>query len=165
MDAETTRRASAPATEGVDEDARESGAMEVLDAEQCWELLRSVEVGRLAIAAAGDVDIFPINFVIDDGALVFRTAEGTKLVEIVLAGRVAFEVDGYEPEHDRAWSVVVKGRAENLEKFEDLYHAQDLPLYSWNASPKERFVRLRPDRLTGRRFTVLRKRPGDAAQR
>lgn len=164
MDAQTTHGAPSPSTGEVDEHARETGAMEVLDVAQCWELLHSVEVGRLAVAAAGDVDIFPINFAIDDGAIIFRTAEGTKLVEIVLAGRVAFEVDGYEPEHGRAWSVVVKGRAENLERFDDIYHAQGLPLFSWNAAPKERFVRLRPDRVTGRRFTVHRTRSGDVPQ-
>ncbi|HEY6794943.1 MAG TPA: pyridoxamine 5'-phosphate oxidase family protein [Kineosporiaceae bacterium] len=146
---------------GVDVEARESGAAEVLDTQQCWELLAQAEVGRLAVAAAGDIDIFPLNFTIDDGALLFRTAEGTKLVEIVLAGRVAFEVDGYEPERGRAWSVVVKGGAELLDRWADIYHAQDLPLFPWNASPKERFVRIVPDRLTGRRFTVARTRnPG-----
>lgn len=158
---QTTRGAQTPSTGGVDEVARETGAIEVLSPEQCWQLLTSAEVGRLAVAVAGDVDIFPLNFAVDDGAILFRTAEGTKLVEIVMAGRVAFEVDGYEPEHGRAWSVVVKGHAENLEKFDDLYHAQELPLFPWNASPKERFVKLTPARITGRRFTVLRTRAGD----
>jgi nitroimidazol reductase NimA-like FMN-containing flavoprotein (pyridoxamine 5'-phosphate oxidase superfamily) len=158
---QTTRGAQTPSTGGVDEVARETGAIEVLSPEQCWQLLTSAEVGRLAVAVAGDVDIFPLNFAVDDGAILFRTAEGTKLVEIVMAGKVAFEVDGYDPEHGRAWSVVVKGHAENLEKFDDLYHAQELPLFPWNASPKERFVRLTPARITGRRFTVLRTRAGD----
>jgi nitroimidazol reductase NimA-like FMN-containing flavoprotein (pyridoxamine 5'-phosphate oxidase superfamily) len=146
---------------GVDQEAKQSGAMEVLDVEQCWALLASVEVGRLAVAAAGDVDIFPLNFAIDDGTIMIRTAEGTKLVEVVLAGRVAFEVDGYEPEHGRAWSVVAKGSVELLDRFDDIYHAQDLPLFPWNASPKERFVRIVPTRMSGRRFTVVRTRSED----
>jgi len=148
----------------VDVEAQRSGAIEVLDTQQCWELLASVEVGRLAVAAAGDIDIFPLNFAVDDGSIMFRTAEGTKLVEVVLAGRVAFEVDGYEPERGRAWSVVVKGAAELLDRWGDIYHAQDLPLFPWNASPKERFVRILPDTMSGRRFTVARTRSaGDPA--
>jgi uncharacterized protein len=131
--------------------------MEILTPAQCWDFLSTAEVGRLAVAAAGEVDIFPVNFVIDEGSIVFRTAEGTKLVEVVLAGRVAFEVDGYDPDSDEAWSVVAKAHAEILERFEDVYRAQDLPLFPWSAGPKERFVRLRPDKLTGRRFTVLRR--------
>ncbi len=148
--------------EGVDPLARETGRMELLDEEQCWELLSGVEVGRLAIAAAGDVDIYPVNFVLDGRSVVFRTAEGTKLLEVVLAGRVAFEVDGYEPEHGRAWSVVIKGEARDLDRFDDIYKAQDLPLFPWNALPKERFVRVMPVRVTGRRFTVFQTRTGDS---
>jgi nitroimidazol reductase NimA-like FMN-containing flavoprotein (pyridoxamine 5'-phosphate oxidase superfamily) len=149
---------------GVDPEARETGYMEVLDEEQCWELLSTVEVGRLAVAAAGDVDIYPVNFVIDGSELIFRTAEGTKLVEVVLAGRVAFESDGYDPERGRAWSVVVKGQAHDLDRFSEIYHAQDLPLFPWNASPKERFVKITPNQITGRRFTVYETRSGQTPQ-
>jgi len=149
---------SQPST--VDLEAKESGAFELLDVQQCWELLAENEVGRLAVAAAGDVDIYPLNYVVDDGAVVFRSAEGTKLVEVVLAGRVAFEVDGYDPDRGRAWSVVLKGTAELLDRFSDIYRAQELPLFPWNASPKERFVRIVPTKLTGRRFTVAGTRTG-----
>jgi len=151
-------------TSGIDPVARETGYMEVLDEQQCWELLSTVEVGRLAVAAAGDVDIYPVNFVIDGRDLVFRTAEGTKLVEVVLAGRVAFETDGYDPQRGRAWSVVVKGDAHDLDRFGEIYHAQDLPLFPWNASPKERFVKITPTRITGRRFTVYETRSGSTPE-
>lgn len=146
---------------GIDVEARETGHMEVLNEDQCWELLSTVEVGRLAVAVAGDVDIYPVNFVLDGRQIVFRTAEGTKLVEVVLAGRVAFETDGYDPDRGRAWSVVVKGVAHDLDRFAEIYRAQDLPLFPWNASPKERFVRIEPARITGRRFTVYGTRSGE----
>lgn len=141
-------------------DIEVSGAMEILSRDECWALLSEVEVGRLAVAAAGDIDIFPLNFTVDDGAILFRSAEGTKLIEVVLAGRVAFEVDGYHPEDGKAWSVVVKGVAELLDRFPDIYHAQDLPLFPWNSAPKERFVRITPESLSGRRFQVARTRSG-----
>jgi nitroimidazol reductase NimA-like FMN-containing flavoprotein (pyridoxamine 5'-phosphate oxidase superfamily) len=146
----------------MDADVATPGGTEILTPAQCWELLGTAEVGRLAVAAAGDVDIFPVNFVVDQGSVVFRTAEGTKLVEVVLAGRVAFEADGYDPGGGQAWSVVLKAQAEVLERFDDLYRAQALPLFSWNAAPKERYVRLRPDRLTGRRFRVQRTGPDNS---
>ncbi len=150
-----------PTTPGIDPVARATGAMEILTEEQCWSLLGSVEVGRLAVAAAGEVDIFPVNFLINERTIMFRSAEGTKLVEVVLAGRVAFEIDGYDPERGRAWSVVCKGQAELLDKWDDIYAAQDLPLFPWNHSPKERFVRITPYELSGRRFTVYATRDGD----
>ena len=48
-------------------------------------------MGRLAVAAAGEVDIFPINYAdVDRDTILFRTAEGTKLLELTINGRVAF---------------------------------------------------------------------------
>ncbi len=143
-------------------DIEVSGAVDVLTRDECFALLAEAEVGRLAVAAAGDVDIFPVNFVVDEDCVMFRSAEGTKLVEVVLAGRVAFEVDGYHAADGTAWSVVVKGGAEVLDRFPDIYHAQDLPLFPWNSSPKERFVRITADTVTGRRFQVAGTRSGDA---
>jgi nitroimidazol reductase NimA-like FMN-containing flavoprotein (pyridoxamine 5'-phosphate oxidase superfamily) len=123
-----------------------------LDEHQCWELLRSQEVGRLAVAIANRPDIFPINYVVDHASVVFRTAEGTKLASAVLGESVAFEIDG---EADgEAWSVVVKGPALEIERMYELFDALELPLYPWHAAPKHRFVRILPERVTGRRFLV-----------
>jgi uncharacterized protein len=128
--------------------------MTILEPHECWALLRSAEVGRLAIAVMSEPDIFPVNYVVDHGAVVFRTAEGTKLAGAVLSRRVAFEVDGYEPDNGEAWSVVLKGRAVELERMQEVFDASDLPLFPWLASPKPRFVRIEPDSVTGRRFHV-----------
>ena len=86
----------------------------------------------------------------------FRTGEGTKLAALTISSRVAFEIDGYLPESGEAWSVVVKGQAERMEHFPDIYAAEKLPLFSWQASPKQWFVRVTPAKVTGRRFTVVR---------
>lgn len=153
---------TAPSAPSTAPDLEVSGAVDVLSREQCLALIAEAEVGRLAVAAAGDVDIFPVNFVVDGEAVMFRSAEGTKLVEVVVAGRVAFEADGYHPDDGTAWSVVVKGRAEVLDRFPDIYHAQDLPLFPWNSSPKERFVRITAETVTGRRFQVAGTRDGAA---
>ncbi len=125
---------------------------EQLSPDECWALLRGEEVGRLAIAVMNRPDIFPINYVVDHGSVVFRTAEGTKLAGAVLSRAVAFEVDGYDPDAGEAWSVVLKGRALELTKTLDVFEATDLPLFPWHSSPKPRFVRIEPDSVTGRRF-------------
>ena len=127
-------------------------AIEQLSPDECWALLRGAEVGRLAIAVMNRPDIFPINYVVDHGTVVFRTAEGTKLAGAVLGSAVAFEVDGYDPTGGEAWSVVVKGRALELTKLLDVFEATDLPLFPWHTSPKPRFVRIEPESVTGRRF-------------
>jgi nitroimidazol reductase NimA-like FMN-containing flavoprotein (pyridoxamine 5'-phosphate oxidase superfamily) len=129
--------------------------IEILEASTCWELLRSTEVGRLAVSFGDQPDIFPVNFVVDHGTIVFRTAEGTKLAAAVLGRGVAFEVDGYDAEAGEAWSVVVKGHATEIERMQEVFDAVDLPLFPWHAAPKHRFVRIEPGDLTGRRFRVV----------
>ena len=50
-------------------------AMIELDERDCWEMLGHASVGRLAVDVGGEPDIFPINFVVDDRTIVFRTAD------------------------------------------------------------------------------------------
>jgi uncharacterized protein len=129
--------------------------MEILSTNTCFDLLRSETVGRLAVSIRELPDIFPINFVVDHGSVVFRTAEGTKLAASVHGRGVAFEVDGLDAGAGQAWSVVLKGQAVEIERMYDLLDALDLPLFPWHASPKHRFVRIEPVEITGRRFHVV----------
>ncbi|MGN6246495.1 MAG: pyridoxamine 5'-phosphate oxidase family protein [Motilibacteraceae bacterium] len=127
----------------------------VLDEDACWELLEDADVGRLALVVVGEPEIFPVNFAVDGRTLLLRTAEGTKLAALVMHDRVAFEVDGYDAAGGEAWSVVLKGVAHRLERFDDIYAAEDVPLFPWNVTPKQVFVRIVPTSLDGRRFTVV----------
>jgi hypothetical protein len=129
--------------------------MTVLDTKTCLELLRAESVGRLAVAIHDHPDIFPVNFVVDRGTVVFRTAEGTKLAAAVLGRGVAFEIDGLDDAERQAWSVVIKGRAVEVERLQELFDVQGLPLFPWHASPKHRFVRIEPVEISGRRFDVV----------
>jgi uncharacterized protein len=130
-------------------------ATEILSESDCWELLDRADVGRLAVDIAGQPDIFPVNFIVHDGGIVFRSAAGTKLAGAVLNRFVAFEIDGYEPHGRTAWSVVVKGQARTIEKMEERFEAEELPLYPWLAWDKPNFVRIEPTVVTGRRYHIL----------
>jgi hypothetical protein len=123
-----------------------------LTADVCWSLLRSVDLGRLAVTVGGKPDIFPVNFTVDHGTVVFRTAEGTKLLAATISPEVAFEVDGHDREAGEAWSVVIRGRAEELRHLEELLDADDLPIFPLHAMPKNRFLRIVPEHISGRRF-------------
>ena len=127
-----------------------------LEAEACWELLRTAEVGRLAVAVAGRPDVFPLNFTVDRGDIVFCTAEGTKLVAMFVNGAVAFECDGESG--DDAWSIVVKGRVEEI-PMHDLLESSAYALYPWAATVKSRFLRIIPEQISGRRFHIAQRRP------
>lgn len=131
------------------------GGTEELPQEECWHLLEGTSVGRLAISIADKPDIFPINYVVEGGSLFFRTGAGTKLAASALLHNVAFEIDGYEPATRTIWSVVVKGRAHQVEHMEEVFAAEELPLFPWAAHPKPNFVRIDSTSVTGRRFHIL----------
>ena len=128
--------------------------MEVLSADACWDLLRDVSVGHLAVLVDGHPEIFPVNYKVDNGTLVFRTGEGTKLAALAGDAAVALEADGTGGEPRRAWSVEVKGRAMVLEPSPDLMKGVGVVLFPWQAGPKDHFVRIVPGSVTGRRFVV-----------
>jgi nitroimidazol reductase NimA-like FMN-containing flavoprotein (pyridoxamine 5'-phosphate oxidase superfamily) len=116
-----------------------------LSAAECWSLLHRHSLGRLATAANGEADIFPVNYVVDDHALVLRTAPGHKLEQLLLAPEVAFETDGHDSE--RYWSVVVRGTARHTSKAE----AADLPpVVSWFPTDTHDVVRIVPRSVVGR---------------
>jgi hypothetical protein len=129
----------------------------VLNAHECWDLLRQTEVGRLAVSIHDEPEVFPINFIVDRGTVVFRTAQGTKLVGAIEGRAVAFEADGYQPDVGEAWSVIIKGRATEIERNYDLFEVMHLPLFPGHAAPKHHFVRIDPLVVSGRRFHVTDK--------
>ena len=129
------------------------GRMVELQESESWALLREGVVGRLAVMVEDAPDIFPVNYLVDRGTVVFRTAAGTKL-DWSAGHRVAFEVDGYDPASGEAWSVVVKGNAHEVKQLYDVLEAVSLPLVPWHAGAKPRYVRIDADAVTGRRFHV-----------
>lgn len=124
-----------------------------LSTAESWALLRGSEVGRLAVIVDGRPEIFPVNHVVDHGSVVFRTAAGTKLAGAA-GQQVAFEVDGYDAEKSSAWSVVLKGEAQHVQRLYEMIEVIELPLFPWHLTAKPHFLRVEPGILTGRRFAV-----------
>src|ERR1700677_2914932 len=72
-----------------------AGIYETLSVDECLELLKAHQFGRVAVVIDGQPIIFPVNYAIDGDAVVFRTDPGSKLSGAAM-GRVAFEVDGVD---------------------------------------------------------------------
>lgn len=50
----------------------------------------------------------------------------------------------------------MKGRAEEISRVQELLDdTADLPLFPGHAAPKQRFVRIVPDEISGRRFHIV----------
>ena len=130
--------------------AIEQGPISVLDDDEAWNLLSSVALGRLVTSFAGQLEIFPVNFVTQNGTILFRTAEGTKLFTTVMNDKVLFEADDHTA--DAGWSVILRGTAHMLSSAEDIREAEGTGLMPWVATEKLRFVRVTPSEISARHF-------------
>ncbi len=126
--------------------------LEVLPFDSCLSLLDAVSVGRVGFVADGEVFVLPVNFVMDGQAVVFRTANGSKLASAEDESAVAFEVDNYDDITRSGWSILVRGRAEVVEDDAELGRLGRLGLSPWAGEENRPFwVRIRPTSVTGRR--------------
>lgn len=122
--------------------------------EDSWELLRGQEFGRLAFHLLDEVHIVPLNYAVDhDRRIIFRTAEGSKLLGLTINDDVAFEIDEFGDEEAR--SVVVRGRARTLEGPE-ADATDQLPLRPWIDTAKFNVIAIDVDEVHGRRFELTR---------
>jgi nitroimidazol reductase NimA-like FMN-containing flavoprotein (pyridoxamine 5'-phosphate oxidase superfamily) len=127
---------------------------EILSVHDCWKYLRSASVGRVAVVKDAVPEIFPVNYLPEDGTVIFRTAPGTKLDAVLQGGTVALEADGLNDYGTIAWSVVLKGQPEAAALAGDDLSRADRDLTPWEAGVKDQLIRITPTELTGRRFVI-----------
>lgn len=127
--------------------------MELIDRDECLELLAADEIGRLAIIDFGRPLIFPVNYALDGDVIVVRTAPGTKLEQGPRAP-ACFEIDGFDRSDHTGWSVVVTGRLEELTRYSAAAFARagSLSIHPWAGGDKDHLMRLTPGSITGRRI-------------
>jgi nitroimidazol reductase NimA-like FMN-containing flavoprotein (pyridoxamine 5'-phosphate oxidase superfamily) len=114
---------------------------------ECLALLRTEQVGRLAVVVCGRPEIFPVNYALDaSDSVILRTAAGTKLTA-ALNNPVAFEVDRIEADTHGGWSVVVHAVAHQTQRVAP----GDRPLRSWRQGASQ-LVRLAHTSISGRRI-------------
>jgi len=140
-----------PPDEGSDE-----GALDELDSEECWRLLATQPVGRVAIIVGHYPLVFPVNFALDGRSVVYRTGLGAK-VHSIHRSNVTFEVDEIDPVHRTGWSVMVKGVAQELHADRDrktISRAELGGAEPWAPGPRHHVVRIVADQITGRKIRL-----------
>lgn len=129
--------------------------VEELSTSACWQLLRDASIGRIALHGVdAEIEIFPVNFIVDHGSIVFKTEMGTKLSLADQQGRAAFEADDFDFSEGTAWSVVLRGTPQVIKHHDDVIDSFDLQIRSWLVGHKPIYIRLAPDVVTGRRFRL-----------
>ena len=127
--------------------------MEHLSERECWVLLENTAIGRIGVLVDSAPEIYPINFVVDDRTIVFRTEQGQKLRGLDRSPSVCFEVDGHDEDTSTGWSVLVKGRAHEVVSVIEERHLLTLDLRYWSMGPKPIWIRIEPAEVTGRRIS------------
>jgi nitroimidazol reductase NimA-like FMN-containing flavoprotein (pyridoxamine 5'-phosphate oxidase superfamily) len=122
----------------------------ILTAYDCWGLLETEEVARVAWTAPEGVAIVPVNYAVAEGSLWFRTQPYSALGRQCGGGRVAVEVDQLDRTDRSAWSVVVVGTAESVAPEDVPDRATQMQV--WASGPRSMFVRVEPIEVTGRRI-------------
>jgi nitroimidazol reductase NimA-like FMN-containing flavoprotein (pyridoxamine 5'-phosphate oxidase superfamily) len=130
--------------------------IEELDENECLALIAPGGVGRIAYTSRSGPAVLPVNYALQDGAIVFRTAEHGPLDEDLRTGisdadyKVAFEIDEIDAAGHQGWSVLIQGPAHHVTGAEEdvVRRAGAEP---WAPGDRQLFVRIVPSRITGRR--------------
>jgi nitroimidazol reductase NimA-like FMN-containing flavoprotein (pyridoxamine 5'-phosphate oxidase superfamily) len=127
-----------------------------LSEDQCLNLISGGGIGRIAYASRFGPAVLPVNYALQDGAVVFRTAAHSPLDEDLQTGitdadyKVAFEIDSIDLASQRGWSVLIQGPAHHVAGAEE-EAVRRAGVQSWAPGDRELFVRIVPSRITGRR--------------
>lgn len=143
-----------------------TGTTQELARDECLRLLAGEEIGRVGFVVGGRAEVLPVNYVMDGEAIVFRTADGTKL-RAASNAPVTFEVDAVDRERRSGWSVVVRGVAHevaSLGRTELTERLARVELAPWGGDDKPFVIRVAPIIVTGRRVgPAWANAPGRAA--
>jgi nitroimidazol reductase NimA-like FMN-containing flavoprotein (pyridoxamine 5'-phosphate oxidase superfamily) len=133
-------------------------AMVELDEAECLRLISPGGIGRIAYVGRSDLTVFPVNYRLFDGAILFRTAQDSPTGEDLRTGiahaeyRVAFEIDRFDEAAREGWSVLIQGPAHHLDSAAEQTAALAAGVQPWPSGEKDHFVRITPVRITGRRI-------------
>jgi uncharacterized protein len=127
-----------------------------ISARECEDLLATTALGRLGVVVDGRPEVFPVNHVFDrdSGCVVFPTKSGAKLNGALNWPTVAFEVDGIVADVG-GWSVAVVGRAEEIIDVDEIERVSRLRKVLWAAGAGTRWIRIVPEKVSGRRISAV----------
>ena len=132
--------------------------LEHLDEAECLRLISRGGIGRLAYMGRYGLTVLPVNYTLYRGAIMFRTSQNSPTGEDLQTGiahaeyDVAFEVDDVNPATREGWSVLIHGPAHYMTTDAERAEAEEAGVEPWPGGEKEQAIRIKPDRITGRRL-------------
>lgn len=131
------------------------GRFDQIDEADCWTLVQTATVGRVAFKGPEGVELLPVNFVPHEHAVYLRIDPTSVLGALAQpCDDVTFEVDHHDDVFGHGWSVVLYCSSDVVETHEaERALAGTTRLGPWASGDRPTVVRLAPDRITGRRVT------------
>ena len=126
--------------------------LELLTEGQALDLLHTSDFGRIGLTMGALPAILPVNYRMIDGAVVFRTSEGSKLNAAAAGAVVAFEVDEHDRETRTGWSVLVVGAAELVHDLDVTAKVVAAGLAPSADGRRPAIIRIEPTFVSGRRI-------------
>ena len=132
--------------------------VEPLDEAECLELISAGGIGRIGYTGRYGPTVLPVNFVLYEQAVVFRTGLDSPMGEDLRTGIaeadyiVAFEVDEISPATREGWSILIQGAVHHADSDDERAEIMRSGVEPWPGGEKELFIRIIPSRITGRRI-------------
>ncbi len=120
---------------------------------ECFDLLGTVEMGRIGGIVSFRPFIFPVNFRVYEEKILIRTSPGTKL-DAALSGQVvAFEADHFASDGSYWWSVLIRGTATEVTDPDQRTKIEAIPVpnFAFGHRP-HRILLISTVGMTGRRY-------------
>lgn len=130
--------------------------LQVLTRAQCISLLEQHHFGRLAFVADVGImpQITPVNYLLDQDAVIIRSDPGSTLTAAIHDRAVAFEIDEIDDDKHTGWSVAITGHATEVTAATELERLRETHFASWAPGAKIHFVRIVLQRVSGRQITL-----------
>ncbi len=128
-------------------------ALELTDAE-CWQLLRSVSLGRVVFTQRAMPAIRPVNHLVDDRKIIIRSHVGAAIVSRAVTGDgsvVCYEADDLDPVLHTGWSVIATGMARLIHEPAAKARYENL-LEPWIAGQMDHVIAIEPEFVSGIRL-------------
>jgi uncharacterized protein len=142
----------------------DGSALEQMSRDECLALMASMPVGRIIYTRRAMPAVEVVNFALDHGDIVIRTARDGKLAAAARGAVVAFEADSLDLAQRTGWSVTAIGQAHEVTDPGEVARLETIGLNSWAPGTRDHFIRISPVILTGRHLhpdrTQLDRRPG-----
>ena len=124
-----------------------------LSREDCARLLRAGVAGRVAIGTPTGPHIVPVNYAVNGESILIRTTAYSLLGTYGRGAQLCFEVDQFDYELERGWSVVVRGRATFVSDQDELAElARSWEPRPWADGQRNLIVRIPWTEVTGRQL-------------